>query len=49
MANISKIKLPNNVTYDIVDSTALHSSDITKENVGSASVGTAIPADDITA
>lgn len=25
MANISKIKLPNNVTYDIVDSTALHS------------------------
>ena len=49
MANISKIKLPNNAEYNIIDATALHSADISRENIGSASVGTAIPADDITA
>lgn len=45
MANISKIKLPNvNAPYQLVDSTALHSSDIdttvtstSTEKVGSAS------------
>ena len=48
MANIETIKV-GGTTYNIVDATALHSGDVSKENIGSASAGTAIPADDITA
>lgn len=29
MANISKIKLPNGVTYNIYDATAIHTNDVT--------------------
>ena len=48
MANIETIKVGGTV-YDIRDATALHSSNITTASIGSASAGTAIPADDITA
>lgn len=48
MANIETVKVGGTV-YNIVDSTALHASDVSKGNIGSASAGTAIPADDITA
>ena len=48
MADISKIKL-GSTTYNIKDSAAVHGVTPSTKSIGSASAGTAIAADDITA
>ena len=52
MADISKITIPNGnstATYNLKDNAALHTVTPSTKSIGSASAGTAIAADDITA